>query len=97
MGQRPRGRPRATRPPVPGGGRSVPDGQGEPGGRRALQWLNPRKMPTRSRVRNAAVVFAALALVLAVLGLAVDRAYLQPALLTAFLALLWGVRAATMR
>jgi len=59
--------------------------------------LNPIKTPTKSRVRAAAALFAALSLVLVLLGLVLNRAYLQPALLTAILALLWGARAATMR
>jgi hypothetical protein len=42
-------------------------------------------------------MFAGLSLTLVMLGLVVSRAYLQPALLTALLALLWGARAATMR
>jgi len=42
-------------------------------------------------------MFAVLSLVLVVLGLLLSRAYLQPALLTAILALLWGARSATMR
>ncbi len=91
--------PGGTGPGGSGAGRRAPGGTGPggPGGRRALWLLNPRKTPTKTRVRNAAALFAVLALVLGVLGLTLDRAYLQPALLTALLALLWGVRAATMR
>jgi hypothetical protein len=59
--------------------------------------LNPRKTPTRSRVRAAAIGFGVLGVVLGALGLTVDRGYLQPALLTLLLAVLWGVRALTMR
>lgn len=66
-------------------------------GRRVLRALNPRKAPTRARTWLAVALFAALAVVLAALGLWVDRAYLQPALLTAVLALLWAVRAALLR
>jgi len=62
-----------------------------------LQLLNPRKSPTKARVRAAAALFAVLSLVLVLLGLVANRAYFQPALLTAILALLWGARAATMR
>jgi len=62
-----------------------------------LQLLNPRKSPTKARVRAAAALFAVLSLVLVLLGLVASRAYFQPALLTAILALLWGARAATMR
>jgi len=72
-------------------------GSGEPPRRRGLGALNPRKPPTRSRVRTAALLFAALAIVLGVLGLTVNTGYLQPAVLLAILALLWGVRALTMR
>jgi hypothetical protein len=48
-------------------------------------------------VRIAALAFAGLAILLGILGLTVDRGYLQPAVLTAILALLWGARALTMR
>jgi hypothetical protein len=70
---------------------------GEPARRRAMRALNPRKPPTRSRVRLAALVFAALAIVLGVLGVTLDSGYLRPAVLLALLALLWGLRALTMR
>lgn len=69
----------------------------KPAGARALRALNPRKAPTRSRVRTAALLFAGLAVVLGILGLTVNRGYLQPAVLLALLALLWGVRALIMR
>jgi hypothetical protein len=65
-------------------------------GGRAVRALNPRKTPTNSRVRTAALAFGALAVVLGILGLTVNRAYLQPAVLTLLLAVLWGVRAITM-
>lgn len=95
MGRRSRARPRtATRPPVAAGGSGA---RRDTAGRRLLDLLNPRKAPSRSRVRAAAAMFAVLTLVLVVLGLVVSRAYLQPALLTAILALLWGARSATMR
>jgi hypothetical protein len=66
-------------------------------GRRVLRALNPRKAPTKGRTWRAVALFAALALALGALGLWVDRAYLQPALLTGLLALLWAVRAALLR
>jgi hypothetical protein len=69
----------------------------EPGGRHAMRALNPRKPPTRSRVRLAALVFAALAVVLGVLGVTVNTGYLRPAALLVILAVLWGVRGLTMR
>lgn len=70
---------------------------GEPAGLRAMRALNPRKPPTRSRVGLAALVFAVLAIVLSVLGVTLNGGYLRPAVLLALLALLWGVRALTMR
>jgi hypothetical protein len=91
MGGRPRGRPRGDRPRQPA--RPKPAGRG----RRAARALNPRKTPTNSRIRIAALAFGALAVVLGMLGLTVNRAYLQPAVLTLLLAVLWGVRAITMR
>jgi hypothetical protein len=95
MGRRSRARPRVNaRPPTAVSGRGTP---GQSRGQRLLRLLNPRKPPTRSRVAAAAAMFAGLTLVLVVLGLAASRAYFQPALLTALLALLWGARAATMR
>jgi hypothetical protein len=69
----------------------------EPQGNRSLRALNPRKTPTMSRTRTAALAFAALAVVLGVLGFTVDRSYLPPAVLLVLLALLWGLRALTMR
>ncbi len=95
MGRRSRARPRpATRPPAAAGRSGTPPASL---GRRVLQLLNPRKSPTKARVRAAAALFAVLSLVLVLLGLVASRAYFQPALLTAILALLWGARAATMR
>ncbi len=95
MGRRSRARPRpATRPPAAAGRSGTPPASL---GRRVLQLLNPRKSPTKARVRAAAALFAVLSLVLVLLGLVANRAYFQPALLTAILALLWGARAATMR
>jgi hypothetical protein len=44
-----------------------------------------------------ALVFAGLAIVLGVLGFTVNGGYLRPAVLLLILALLWGVRALTMR
>jgi multisubunit Na+/H+ antiporter MnhF subunit len=96
MGRRSRARPRvAPRPPAAAGAGGAR--RGPTAADRLLALFNPRKTPTRSRVRAAAALFAALSLVLALLGLLLNRAYLQPALLTAILALLWGVRSATMR
>jgi len=45
----------------------------------------------------AALAFAGLAVVLGVVGLTIDRSYLPPAALLTLLALLWGLRALTMR
>jgi hypothetical protein len=42
-------------------------------------------------------VFAGLALLLGVIGFTVNSGYLRPAVLLLLLALLWGVRALTMR
>jgi hypothetical protein len=95
MGRRSRARPRVNARPS-----TAVDGRGTPGdstGRRLSRLLNPRKPPTRSRVGAAAAMFAGLSLILLLLGLLANRAYFQPALLTAILALLWGARAATMR
>src|ERR671931_1483024 len=103
MARRSRARPRtATRPPSGAGRGGTPRGQRPQPARVPLvarlgRLLNPRKTPTRSRVRAAAAMFAAFTVILALLGLLLNRAYLQPALLTAILALLWGARAATMR
>src|SRR5262245_15111160 len=69
----------------------------EPAGSALRRALNPRKTPTRSRTRLAALVFAALAIVLGVVGFTLDRGYLPPAVLLALLALLWGLRGMTMR
>jgi len=66
-------------------------------GQRVLRALNPRRLPTRTRTWRAVLAFAALAVVLGALGLWVNHAYLQPAILTAILAVLWGVRAALIR
>jgi hypothetical protein len=72
----------------------VPAGRGG----RALRALNPlKKAPTVSRVRIAAIGFAALGFVLGIIGTTVDPAYLKPAVLTLLLAVLWGVRGLTMR
>jgi hypothetical protein len=103
MARRSRARPRtatrqrsaAGRSGTPREQRPAPSGTSLAG--RLGRLLNPRKTPTRSRVRAAAAMFAAFTVVLALLGLLLNRAYLQPALLTAILALLWGARAATMR
>ena len=96
MGRRSRARPRvAARPPAAAGARGTRREPTTAG--RLLALLNPSKTPTRSRVRAAAVLFGALSLVLVLLGLLLNRAYFQPALLTAILALLWGARSATMR
>ncbi|HEX9344147.1 MAG TPA: hypothetical protein VF995_11100 [Actinomycetota bacterium] len=66
-------------------------------GQRVLRALNPRRLPTRARTWRAAAAFAALAVVLGALGFWVNHSYLQPATLTAILAVLWGVRAALVR
>jgi hypothetical protein len=79
----------------PGAQRKQPDRQ-RPGSQLGRA-LNPRKPPTRSRVRLAALVFAGLAVVLGVVGYTVNAGYLRPAALLLLLALLWGVRALTMR
>ena len=68
-----------------------------PAGSQLGRALNPRKPPSRSRVRLGALVFAGLAIVLGVLGFTVNGGYLRPAVLLLILALLWGVRALTMR
>jgi hypothetical protein len=59
--------------------------------------FTPRQPPSRGRVRLAALVFAGLAVVLGILGLTVNGGYLRPAVLLLILAVLWGVRALTMR
>jgi uncharacterized membrane protein len=62
--------------------------------------LNPFgfRRPGRSRVRWAAIGFAVLAVVLAVLGWVTGTgAWFNSAVLLAILALLWGARAAFMR
>jgi hypothetical protein len=101
----------ASRPARPAGGSGKREqraaASGKPAGRQArnpepaesrvLRALNPRKTPTRSRVGTAALLFVALAVILGILGLTIDRSYLPPAALTAILAVLWGLRALTMR
>jgi hypothetical protein len=77
--------------------RRRPDPGRQAAGSRVMRALNPRKTPTKSRTGVAALAFLGLTVVLAVLGLALDAAYLRPAVLTALLALLWGLRALTMR
>jgi hypothetical protein len=62
-----------------------------------MRALNPIKAPTRSRTSYMALAFLGLAVVLVVLGLTLDPAYLRPAVLLLILALLWGLRALTMR
>lgn len=62
-----------------------------------MRALNPRKPPSKARVRLAALVFAGLTIVLVVLGFTVDGGYLRSAALTAILALLWGGISLTMR
>jgi hypothetical protein len=59
--------------------------------------MNPIKTPTRSRTGTAALAFLGLAVVLVVLGLTLDSAYLRPAVLLVILALVWGFRALIMR
>jgi hypothetical protein len=77
--------------------RQRPDPGRKPAGSRGMRALNPIKTPTRSRTRNAALAFLGLGIVLTVLGLTLDSAYLRPAVLLAILALVWGFRALTMR
>jgi len=89
------GRSGAGRPAHPAG-KPTP-ARREPLGSSLRRALNPLKTPTRSRTRLAALVFAALAIFLGVVGFTFDRGYLRPALLLAVLALLWGLRAMTMR
>ena len=74
-----------------------PDPGRKPSGSRAMRALNPIKAPTRARTRNAALAFLGLAVVLVVLGLTLNPAYLRPAVLLALLALVWGLRSLTMR
>jgi hypothetical protein len=102
---------RSGRPARPDGGSGKPDQRSDARSRTAGQRaqpsppdssrlgraLNPRRPPTRSRTRLAALVFAGLAVVLGVIGLTVNGGYLRPAVLLLLLALLWGVRALTMR
>jgi hypothetical protein len=77
--------------------RQRPDPSREPAGSRGKRALNPRKTPTKSRTGIAALAFLGLAIVLGILGLTLNPAYLRPAVLVAILALLWGGRALTMR
>jgi hypothetical protein len=97
MGRRSRARERAARPAP-----AQPAAAAEAGrpGRGLLGMLNPFSFqrPTRSRVRWAAVAFAVLAVLFAVLGWATGTgAWFNSAVLLAILALLWGARAAFMR
>jgi fatty acid desaturase len=95
MGRRSRTRERAARPapaqPVAAAGRPR---------RGRLGMLNPFSFqrPSRSRVRWAAIAFAVLAVLFAVLGWVTDTgAWFNSAVLLVILALLWGARAAFMR
>ncbi|HYY81734.1 MAG TPA: hypothetical protein VFD04_21510 [Actinomycetes bacterium] len=59
--------------------------------------LNPIKVPTRARTRNAAIAFAVASAVFAVLDLTTGSSGLRGAVIPlAILAVLWGVRAWTM-
>jgi hypothetical protein len=67
---------------------------------RLLQALNPIRPgpPSRSRAARFAVICALVALLLAAVGAARGRAGWQPpAIMLGILAVLWGIRAATMR
>jgi hypothetical protein len=97
MGRRSRARERAARPAP-----AQPAAAAEAGRPRRglLGMLNPFSFqrPTRSRVRWAAVAFAVLAVLFAVLGWATGTgAWFNSAVLLAILALLWGARAVFMR
>jgi lysylphosphatidylglycerol synthetase-like protein (DUF2156 family) len=97
MGRRTRARERAARPDPP----ERADAAGtEAAGRGLAAMLNPFgfQRPGRSRVRWAAIGFAVLAAVLAILGWVTGTgAWFNSAVLLAILALLWGARAAFMR
>jgi len=100
MGRRSRARERAARPAPP----ERADTAGtEAAGRPRRSWaamLNPFSFhrPGRSRVRWAAIGFAVLAVLFAVLGWVTGTgAWFNSAVLLAILALLWGARAAFMR
>jgi fatty acid desaturase len=95
MGRRSRARERAARPapaqPAAAAGRPR---------RGLLGMLNPFSFqrPTRTRVRYAAIAFAVLAVLFAVLGWVTGTgAWFNSAVLLVILALLWGARAAFMR
>lgn len=93
MGRRGRARERAAA--AAAGEQAVP--ARELLGRKVLRWLNPIKQGTRGRARFACLAFGLLALMLTGAGLANDRMGLvRPAVLLAILAVLWGVRWATM-
>jgi hypothetical protein len=69
-----------------------------PAAGRIARALNPRRPPTRARAARFAVVCAAVALLLTAVGLSRGRDGWQPtAIMLGILALLWGIRAATMR
>ena len=95
MGRRSRARERAARPapaqPVAAAGRPR---------RGLLGRLNPVSFqrPSRSRVRWAAIAFAVLAVLFAVLGWVTGTgAWFNSAVLLVILAVVWGARAAFMR
>jgi hypothetical protein len=95
MGRRSRARERAARPapaqPVAAAGRPR---------RGLLGMLNPFSFqrPSRSRVRGAAIGFAVLAVLFAVLGWVTGTgAWFNSAVLLVILAVVWGARAAFMR
>ena len=94
MGRRSRARERAARPapaqPVAAAGQPR---------RGLLGMLNPFSFqPTRSRVRWAAIAFAVLAVLFAVLGWVTGTgAWFNSAVLLVILAVVWGARAAFMR
>ena len=95
MGRRSRARERAARPapaqPAAAAGRPR---------RSLLGRLNPFSFqrPTRTRVRYAAIAFAVLAVLFAVLGWVTGTgAWFNSAVLLVILALLWGTRAVFMR
>jgi hypothetical protein len=93
VGRRSRARSRTVTPPA------MPGGLGDSPGWGLLHKLNPIKTPpSRTRVRIAAALFAAGAVVLGPVGWVTERgSWFNPAFSLGVLAVVWGLFSLTMR